>query len=209
MTVIAEFESAYVTVGNTEHTHTHSHSPSPTARGGLVPPPSPQVLRTHIALPSERPLLPPSQAHHDRRRVIALGRDLLRKLDQLARGLVGRFALLDNVANLLVRQRGAHAVADEHHEGEFGGLELAPRDLGLGGYAETLLRDVAEGTCVCEHPETLLAERVGDEGGGVAAQTTGLGGAGRVVVCGHGHGETGRGGAEQDACVAEVRGDEC
>lgn len=85
---------------------------------------------------------------------------------------------------------------------------MAPRDLGLGGYAKTLLRNVAEGPGVCEDAETLLAERVGDEGGGVAAQTTGLGGAGGVVVCGHGHGETGQGGAEQDAGVAEVGGDE-
>lgn len=70
------------------------------------------------------------------------------------------------------------------------------------------MRNVAEGPGVCEDAETLFAERVGDEGGGVAAQTTGLGGAGGVVVCGHGHGETSEGGAEQDAGVAEVGGDE-
>lgn len=126
----------------------------------------------------------------------------------MPRALLGRLGLLDDVQNLLVAQRPAHAVADQHEKRILRRPELDARDVRLRRHADALALHVAERAAVGEPLDALLAERVCDEGLGEAAQAAGLGGGRRVVVDGQGVGLACGCLGEEDARVADVGDDE-
>lgn len=189
------------------HVPTTLRPPTPRIRR-LPPPPLPPLPRAQTAPTPLSPPLPPAQPHNQTRRIIALDPHLGRKRHHILSPLFRRARLLDHIHHLLIAQGATDAIADQDQKATLGGRQLGAADLGLGAHAEALAGHVAEGARVGQAGHALFAKGVGDEGGGVAAQTGGLERGAGVVVCGEGEGGAGGGVAEQDAGVADVGGEE-
>lgn len=183
--------------------------PIPTPRiPRLLPPPLPPLPRAQTPPSPLPPPLPPPHPHNQTHAIIPFLAHLRRIRHHIPSPLLRRLGLLNHIHNLLVSGAPTHAVGYQHHEGVLRSFEVEGADLGLGGDAHALGGHVPEGTRVGEAGEAGFAERVGDEGGGQAAQAGGFGGGVGVVSCGEGDGEAVGDAGEEDARVAAVGGEE-